>query len=170
MDVAGLIEGLERFPAALTAWLGAVSDADAARRPDGGGWSLVEIVNHLADEEVEDFRARLRSTLEDPGRPWDPIDPEGAVVERGHAARPLQPSLARFAAERRASVAWLRGLVEPRWDNTFEHPRGPLSAGDLLLSWAAHDVLHLRQIASRMHAVVSDALPGASSDYAGPPP
>lgn len=168
MDVHGVLDRLERFPDALATWLGGLSAADATWRPASGGWSLVEIVNHLADEESEDFRARLRSTLEDPTRPWAPIDPERAVVERGHAARALEPSLARFAEERRASIAWLRALAEPPWSNTYEHPLGPLSAGDLLVSWAAHDALHLRQVASRVHALVSGALPGGSSAYAGP--
>ena len=169
MDVHGLVELMERFPPVLATWLRGLCAADAAERPAGGGWSIVEIVNHLADEEVEDFRARLRSTLEDAARPWEPIDPERAVIERGHVARSLESSLERFAAERRTSIAWLRELGHVEWAKNYEHPRGSISAGDLLLSWAAHDALHLRQVAKRMHALVSGALPGASSAYAGPP-
>ncbi len=116
-------------------------------KPSEAEWSVVEVVSHLADEEVEDFRRRLELTLERPDEPWPPIDPEGWVTERGYAARDPESSLARFLEERRRSVEWLRGLESPEWDRTHDHPRmGPLRAGDLLASWLAHDLIHVRQI------------------------
>lgn len=97
--------------------------------------------------EAEDFRRRLELTLERPDEPWPPIDPEGWVTERGYAARDPESSLARFLEERKRSVEWLRGLESPEWDRTHDHPRmGPLRAGDLLASWLAHDLIHVRQI------------------------
>ena len=60
--------------------------------------------------------------------------------------------LERFRAERSDSVDRLRSLDRPEWGRTHEHPAlGPLAAGDLLASWADHDLLHARQLIKRQH-------------------
>ncbi len=124
-----------------------VDEAEARWQPAPERWSMLEVLVHLADEEREDFRRRISSTLEDPARAWPPIDPEGWVRERRYNERDLAAALADFRRERAASLEWLRGLVEPDWDRAHEHPSlGVLRAGDLLASWVAHDDLHIRQI------------------------
>lgn len=132
-----------------------VDDEEARWKPESGAWTIIEIINHLADEETDDFRTRLRLTLDDPAQPWPPIDPEGAGVERRYSDRDLEESINRFAHERERSLAWLRTLPpreDARWMNAFQHPSlGELTAGDLLASWAAHDLLHLRQLVKRRY-------------------
>jgi hypothetical protein len=156
------------FPGALSALLAGVGDDDARRKPASGAWSIVEIVNHLADEESEDFRTRVRLTLDDPSRPWPGIDPEGAVIERRHNEKALGESLVRFASARAESVAWLRSLRGPDWSRTHRHPIiGDLRAGDVLVSWCAHDALHLRQIARRLYELALRDGEGFSAAYAG---
>ncbi|MHC4992905.1 MAG: DinB family protein, partial [Planctomycetota bacterium] len=63
MNHAALVDALERFGATLPVLVRDVSTGDARWRPPDGAWSILEIVTHLADEEVEDFRTRLRLTL-----------------------------------------------------------------------------------------------------------
>ena len=125
---------------------------DQARwRPAPDQWSILEVVNHLADEEVEDFRTRLDLTLHRPDEAWPPIDPVAWAVERGYRERDLAESIERFVRRRAASIAWLEALEAPAWDRTSVHPRGQrMSAGDLLTSWLAHDLIHVRQI-NRLH-------------------
>lgn len=125
----------------------------------------------MGDEEVDDFRARLRSTLEDPERTWAPIDPEGWARDRAYIDDNLPEAVERFCAERSASIIWLRSLGDLSrvdWARAHRHPKfGPISAGDLLASWAAHDALHLRQIAKRLFELTQrDAAPAATK-YAG---
>ena len=56
---------------------------DAARwKPDPETWSILEVVNHLYDEERLDFRVRLDTILHRPEEPWPRIDPQGWVTER----------------------------------------------------------------------------------------
>jgi hypothetical protein len=52
-----------------------VPDEQARWRPDPESWSILEVVNHLYDEERLDFRVRLDRVLHHPGKPWSPIDP-----------------------------------------------------------------------------------------------
>ena len=156
MDAAALIARLERLPPALDALVATLPDADWRWRPADGSWSILEVVNHLADEETDDFRARVRSTLEDPSRDWAPIDPEGDVVARRYQDRDPAESLRRFRDARAASLAWLRGLAAPDWTTSRSHPQTrTLHAGELLASWAAHDARHLEQIAKRLHGLAA---------------
>lgn len=167
MNSQSLIKSLQRFADILPAVVDGLADDDARWKPADGAWSILEIVTHMADEEVEDFPARLRSTLADPDQQWNPIDPEGWAVERHYNDGDLDEQVQRFASSRRESVTWLGDLKNPDWSNTFVHPKGEISAGDLLASWAAHDALHLRQIAKRLFQISQRDAGEYSTAYAG---
>jgi hypothetical protein len=50
----------------------------------------------------------------------------------------------------------------------YAHPKfGPLHAGMLLASWAAHDTLHARQISRRLHDLAARDAGPYSVSYAG---
>jgi len=158
---------LARTAAAIRA-LCAETPLDPHWRPAPGKWSMVEVLCHLADEDRDDFRRRLDLTLHHPGTPWPPNDPEKWVQERNYAARSHADALADFLAERERSVAWLEGLGSIDLAKSYLHPRvGPLHAGDLLLSWLNHDLLHLRQLVRLEFAWNESRLPDHSSRYAG---
>ena len=136
-------------------------------KPQPGKWCLLEVVCHLYDEEREDFRARVRHTLETPDQPMPPIDPVGWVAARKYLEQDYPDMLARFLDERRQSVEWLQALADPQWDNTYQHPiLGPLSARLFLTNWLAHDYLHFRQIARIKHQFLG-VKSGIKLDYAG---
>ena len=144
-----------------------VSDRQARWKPRPDSWSILEVINHLLDEEKHDFRVRLDYTLRRPGEPWPPIDPGGWVTERGYNQRDLDTSLAQFLSERKASIAWLRALSQPDWEAAYEAPWGPIRAGDLLASWVAHDLLHMRQLVELHWAYTTGELASYRPDYAG---
>ncbi len=122
------------------------SDGQARWKPEPGSWSVLEVINHLLDEEREDFRARIDLVLHRPGDGWFKIDPGGWVVERGYNQRQLDASLKAFLAAREESLEWLRALAAPDWEQGFDAPFGRIRAGDVLAAWAAHDLLHMRQL------------------------
>lgn len=144
--------------------------AEQARwKPSPEKWSILEVVNHLADEEVEDFRTRLDLTLHRPGEPWPGIDPQGWVAARAYAERDLGESLDRFARERERSLAWLGALADPGWERAYVHPAaGRITAGSLLASWLAHDLLHVRQITRLRYQYLAARAHPHSPAYAGP--
>lgn len=147
LNATTYIAALEMNPAAI-ATLARAMPADGVRwRPEPDDWSALEVINHLADEEREDFRTRLAFVLDPRGETPPPNHPAAWVIERGYNGRDFDESLARFVGERRQSLAWLRGLATPDWSRAWESSAGyALRAGDLLASWAAHDLLHLRQL------------------------
>jgi hypothetical protein len=151
-----------------------VSDEQARWKPEPSQWSILEVVNHLVDEETDDFRRRLELTLADPEQAWPPIDPPGWAVERRYNERKLEESIARFLDERERSCAWLRRLPEDAdMDRAHAHPSlGTMRAGDVLASWLAHDLIHVRQI-TRLHyrwleRAAAARSPARRLDYAGP--
>lgn len=167
MDAAAITGRLERFGPVLEALVAGMGE-EARWKPPSGAWSILEIVCHLGDEEVEDFRPRVFSTLRDPAAAWVPIDPEGAARARRYNEQDLAGATARFVTERRRSVEMLRGLAEPDWSRAYMHPKlGPQTAGMVMASWAAHDALHLRQIAKRMWELAGRDGAPYGTGYAG---
>ena len=168
MNPAWFIERLAAFGGVPRILLSGLDADSACWRPTEEDWSVVEIVSHLVDEELEDFRMRLRLTLEDPTAEWPPINPENAARERAYQNRGLNDMLWQFQSVRMESVAWLRSLPTIDLATTHQHPRiKSMSAGDLLAAWCAHDSLHMRQIARRLHALAAHHAGPHDTGYAG---
>jgi len=167
VDVNGVLDQLVRNARRIRALVEGVPDEQARSRPDPESWSILEVVCHLHDEEREDFRPRLDIMLHRPDDRWAPIDPRGWVTARRYNEQFLAEQLAGYVAEREASLAWLRGLEAPDWEATVTVPWGTMRAGDMLASWAAHDLLHLRQLVELHRAQVLALTDGYSTEYAG---
>jgi hypothetical protein len=167
MNTQLLIGRLAGFAQTLPAAVAGVSDDDARWRPEHDSWSILEVVVHLADEELDDFRTRTELTLRDPELPWPPIDPEGAAVERRYNEADLGATVNRFVRVRSESITWLRQLRDPDWSRTHCHKLGDIRAGDVLAAWVAHDALHLRQIAKRLFQLTQRDAGEYSTAYAG---
>ena len=163
-----IIEMLEGNASTFKSMLENTSTDQARWKPSAEKWSLLEVTNHLYDEEREDFRQRLKNVLEDPRKPWSPIDPANWVVERAYNQREINKSLDNFLAERRRSVEWLKNLRSPGWQATHHHPKmGKMSAEKLLANWLAHDYLHIRQICFLQWSYLSNQTPSINLEYAG---
>lgn len=146
MNISNQIALLTHHAEVIKALASGVSDEQARWKPTPESWSILEVVNHLYDEEREDFRTRFKHLL-DPSLGTAPgIDPQGWVTARRYNERDLAPSLETWVKEREASLDWLRGLTDPNLDLFIEGNWGRLSAGDMLAAWVAHDLLHIRQL------------------------
>ena len=168
LNTAWVIDRMEANAFVFQGQVLGVRQTQATWKPSADKWSILEVINHVADEEVVDFRTRLQLILEDPAKDWPLIDPERAVVEQKFNQRHLQESLERFLLERKESIDWLKTLSQVDWQITHTgNAGGPLRAGDLLCSWLAHDLIHIRQI-NRLHYEYQAAMtPEFSSAYAG---
>lgn len=143
-------------------------DEQARWKPGADRWSMLEVINHLYDEEREDFRKRLKLVLSNPDEPWPAIDPEGWVNQRGYNQRELNASLENFFEERKHSLRWLHKLDSPDWQATHLHPKlGPMSAELLLANWVAHDLFHIRQTTHLYFAYLRRQVAPISLDYSG---
>jgi DinB superfamily len=152
MDSGQLIHCLSRNAVSISALIEEVNVEMVKWRIRDDSWSLLEIVCHLIDEEIEDFRARVDHCLHCPQSPMTPIDPQGWVLTRKYIERDYVEMCARWKDERRQSLGWLNALKDPDWTSSHRHPKlGDLSAAFFLSNWVEHDYLHMRQILNVKH-------------------
>ena len=169
MDANNLIQQMSLNAGRIERLVEGVSAAQAVWKPSPDDWSILEVVNHLYDEERLDFRVRLGLILFHPEQEdWPPIDPPRWVVERRYNQRVLAPSLRNFLTARQDSLAWLRSLGPVDWQAGVPAPWGGLfHAGDMLAAWANHDSLHMRQLVELQHAWLVHLANPYDGDYAG---
>lgn len=136
-------------------------------RPEQNHWSLLEVVGHLVDEEVEDFRLRTISTLTEDSPVWPPIDTQKAIEAGIYLDSTVGKKLEQWLVERTLSIEQLRSLKDPDWSRIYLHPTlGVMTARQVLHNWLMHDYLHLRQI-HRLKVLYFRAASGEDLDYAG---
>ncbi len=167
MEPQEIIDKLSENATVFETLLSNVSDEEFRWKADEDSWSILEIICHLRDEEVEDFRSRIKVILTDPGKTPRSINPTSWVTERKYSEQIFEEKLASFLREREGSVLWLHSLDDADWDAYWEHPeKGPQSARHYLHNWLAHDYLHMRQIVKVRYDYLGQE-GGLSLDYAG---
>lgn len=167
MQPIEIIQRLSETAQAIRSLAEGLSTEQARWKPAPDSWSVLEVINHLYDEEREDFRAHVDHLLHRAGQPWPEIRPQAWVTERGYNQRDLPASLAGFLEQRARSLEWLKGLNSPAWDNFQEFEWGRLTAGDVFVSWAAHDMLHLRQLVELRWGITLQSAAPYDVRYAG---
>ena len=150
-----LVDQHGRFPGVLE-HLVDVTDTQLLRtRETEARWSPLEILAHLADEEIEDFRPRAQAAAAGKPVPWA-IDPQAWVAARAYNEKDPHDVLQAFASEREVSCAWLRQLPLEQFDAALVHPQlGRMRCGDFVAAWRMHDLLHLRQLATTLAVLTS---------------
>ncbi len=167
MDIDQLTGQLTRHGRVFSALVSELPPEEQRWKPTPEKWCAVEIICHLYDEEREDFRARIRSTLETPDQPWPKIDPQAWVAERKYMEQDIALKLSAFLEERDRSVEWLRVVKRAPWSNAYMHPKvGPVSCELLLTNWVAHDLHHIRQLNNLRYEYLK-AHTTVPLDYAG---
>lgn len=166
-ELEELVEQHAAFPGVLEA-LAHGKNAEFLRvRESEERWSPLEILAHIADEEIEDFRPRAQAAAAGEPVPWA-IDPPRWVVERKYNEQDPAAVLQRFTTERQVSCAWLRALSPQQLEASLEHERlGRMRCGDFVAAWRMHDLLHLRQLATALAVLESRALGAWRTEYAG---
>ena len=136
-------------------------------KKDVNAWSLLEILCHLKDEEVEDFRHRLKFVLEGSVGMPPGIDPQAWVKERAYADQNFHQIKEEYFKERMNSIEWLTRLENPQLKQSYDHPTlGTLDGHHFLNNWLAHDYLHIRQI-TRLRYDYLNFISKVNLDYAG---
>jgi hypothetical protein len=152
----------------IHALLAGITAEEARVRPAPGSWSVLETLCHLEDEERLDFRPRLDAILHRPTEDWTPIDPEAWVASHRYNEQDFGDVKERFFADRSKSLDWLKGLRAADWAASHEASFGIMTAGDMLASWVAHDILSIRQLVELRRARLERLFGRHRIEYAGP--
>jgi uncharacterized damage-inducible protein DinB len=151
---------LRATPEVLRAWLGNLPDGWTRANEGPETWSPYDIVGHLIHGERTDWIPRLELILaQGDSRPFTPFDRFAQFQDsRGKS---LSELLDTFAELRRTNVARLESLwLQPSdFQRPGRHPElGPVTLGQLLATWVAHDLNHLGQIARVMGRQYTEAV------------
>ena len=133
-------------PAKLARLLDAIPADRLTRRANPQQWSIVEILAHLAEDELTSTW-RYRQMIEHPGAALPGFD-QNLWARLGHySAWEPREALEMFRLLREANLRMLASLSEAEWDRSGLHAeRGPISVRSLARHMAAHDVNHVLQI------------------------
>lgn len=117
-------------------------------------------MGHLIHGERTDWIPRLRIVLEHADAvPFEPFDP--FAQERESRGKSLEELLDEFERARDRSLDALRALARDGLDGTRpgRHPElRAVTLGQLLATWVAHDLGHIRQIARAMAKQYADGV------------
>jgi len=143
---------LERTPAAFDALLRGLPEEWTRTNEGEKTWSAWDIVAHLIYCDRANWMARARRILDcGEEKPLDAFDRAGHVrISEGKSMNEL---LDEFASERREKLEELRGLNLQSEDFArcgAHSALGAVALGEVLATWAAHDLNHLHQLSRVM--------------------
>jgi uncharacterized damage-inducible protein DinB len=147
---------VEAMPAALERAVAGI-DEERLRRPEREGkWSINDVVAHLADSDLV-WGYRLRRVLAEERPPITGYDQDLWANRLRYREASLADSLALLAANRAANLRLIRAATPADLQRAGVHSeRGEESVAHMLKLYAAHDLVHLRQI-ERIKAAVGTA-------------
>ena len=124
-----------------------VSDGDLHRRPQDGGWAIIELLAHLPDADRY-YLSQAQAIREAPGHMFVYFDEEawqrehtGAIEQDAHAVK-----LAMAAAHEEV-VRWAQSLMPDELDREGGHPRrAAISVREVIQRIANHDRTHTQQV------------------------
>jgi hypothetical protein len=117
------------------------------RRPEKPGkWSVIEVIQHLADSDlVAGFRIRMMLTEDRPI--LQSYDQDRWASELRYREMPLAQAWDQLRGLRAANPALWSNLTPEQSERVGLHAeRGPESVGHVIRLMAAHDLVHRRQI------------------------
>lgn len=150
-EQAELLEIYRSTPVILRALLRNVPDASLRAGGEGEeAWSAVEIICHLRDAEERAFE-RVRR-IRDEERPFLKAYDQAALArESRYHEQSLPDALAAFIRLRQEQTSTLEQLGDDDWSRVGLHEEsGEVTIESITAHMAAHDVIHLAQLARRI--------------------
>jgi hypothetical protein len=147
-ELEGIRNVLQRTPAVLRTMLQNLPDRYLMGNEGGETWSPFDVLGHLIHGERTDWIPRARRILKDgETRAFEPFD-RFAQFEASKG-KTLEELLDCFEVLRRENLSTLNSvrLDQESLEKTGLHPElGRVTLGELLATWAAHDLDHINQI------------------------
>jgi uncharacterized damage-inducible protein DinB len=147
------IQTLRELPENLQAAVAGLSAAQLERPYREGGWTLRQVVHHVADSHANSYvRFKLALTEDWPTiKPYDEAAWANLADSRSMA---LEPSLDFITSLHARWVALLEGLSEADFQRGYNHPamgRQNLATALALYAWhSRHHTAHITSLRSRM--------------------
>jgi uncharacterized damage-inducible protein DinB len=149
---ASHIETLRRLPERLRAAVSGLNDAQLDTPYREGGWTVRQVVHHLADSHAMCYTRFKLALTED----WPTIKPydEAAWAKLADSELPVEVSLGMIAALHARWVALLESMPDADFQKGFNHPergRQNLATTVAMYDWhSRHHTAHITSLRARM--------------------
>lgn len=148
LDLETTLQFASRTPKVLDALLRGLPDLLAKRTEGEGTWTAFDVVGHLIHGELTDWIPRTERLLEfGESKAFDKFD--RTAQDRESKGKSLDQLLDEFAKLRAENIAKIRAmnLTAADMERRGMHPvLGRVTLGNLLSTWATHDLTHLHQL------------------------
>lgn len=148
------IEDIAALPDGLRAEVAGLSDAQLDTPYREGGWSIRQVIHHLADSHMNSFiRFKLALTEDHPTiRPYY----EDRWAELADSKEPVEISLQVLEGLHQRWVILLQSIDEAQYSRTFYHPESKetirLDTNLGIYSWhGRHHLAHITTLKDRMN-------------------
>lgn len=141
-----MIEEIRALPTSLETAVRGLSDAQLDTTYKPGGWTVRQVVHHIADSHMNAFiRMKLTLTEEHPTlKPYDQ-DRWAALIDSN--ALPVASSLAIVRGLHERWAALLETVRDPDWGRAAFHPEnGEMTLERILAMYAGHGDKHVETI------------------------
>src|SRR3954470_22912228 len=159
-SLADALPLLRSTPDLLKGWLLELPDVWIRANEGAETWSPYDIVGHLIHGERTDWMPRVELLLKHgESRSFTPFDRFAQFQDsKGKSLSQLIDTFAELRAQSLDRLESLQ-LTEADLERRGRHPElGPVTLGQLLATWVAHDLNHLAQIARVMARQYTDAV------------
>ncbi len=152
-DRTKLIDQIAAAPAEMRRAVSGLSDAqlDTPYRPEG--WTVRQVVHHIADSHINSY-VRFRLTLTEDRPTIKPYDEKRWAELPDARTAPVERSLALLEAVHARWVLLLRSMSAADWKRTFNHPESGivvLERNLVIYAWhCRHHVAHVDCLRERM--------------------
>ena len=143
---------LSRTPKGLDALLRDLPESWTMRNEGEGTWTAFDVVGHLVHGELTDWVPRVQRVLEfGESKEFNKFDRTAQEREsRGKSMGQLLDEFAKLRAENVEKVRAMNLKPEDMKRTGLHSVFGRVTLGNLLATWAAHDMTHLHQVSRIM--------------------
>jgi hypothetical protein len=144
-QISGSIASLAALPENLRSAVCGLSDAQLDTPYREGGWTVRQLVHHIADSHMNAYIRTRMALTED----WPTIKPydEKLWAELGDSRLPVEVSLEILEPLHRRWVALFQPLNGADWERGYQHPeRGRMTVLETLALYEWHSRHHVAHI------------------------
>ncbi len=146
MDHSSMIEALAALPDQLESAVKGLNDAQLDTRYRDGGWTVRQVVHHVADSHMNAF-IRMKLMLTEHNPTLKPYNQDVWAIQPDVNGIPLDPSLRIVRGLHQRWVALLKSVPADSWKRPAFHPeRGEMLLEDMLRIYSGHGAKHVGQI------------------------
>ncbi len=143
---AGWTREIAQVPAALRAAVAGLSATQLDTPYRDGGWTVRQLVHHLADSHMNAF-VRFKLALTEDNPQIKPYDQDAWVTLADVKGMDIQPSLSLLDGLHARWAALLSGMTTADFARPYRHPEsGPSTLDRLLQTYAWHGKHHVAHV------------------------